>query len=430
MIRVAINGAGRIGRAFGSRMLLQSLMFLLATLTVIAVASPASTAIGMDPLAFMLLTMMLLFALSTFELIAAAGQAVQCFSAFASPSLLPRAALIMSVVLMSVGVPPIALALLAALTVGYLLSGAAALWALPRGALIPSSVDKKTLKAFFEIGWAMPIVTVCAFLVAAMDVWLLRALAGMNEAGTYGWAYNVNLLVMNLLAPISALLAPVAVDRTRSRSPAAVAGFVHVGEGAVALAAAAMPAGAALAGIVLGELPLRDYTPAIAPALVLAAGAVFQLGMACLEPLVLIDARLVPRAALIAASMATINFALDVWLIPVIGIMGPALATVASFAFGMLAYRRIVAAGYELKSGAPWFALTAGILAVGMAALWQAMPPSFAVTVGIGLSLLLLFVGRRMGAFDALRELSLPPHLALLTDRLGSPRQNKVEKDN
>lgn len=400
---------GRISRALGARLLIQTVLLALAALAVAVVTGHAGPAVGMPPAVFAGLAVLLLVALSSAELVAAAGQSMMRFDGFALPSLLPRAALLLALLLMSAGIDRTAVVLMLFLAAGYGLAAAWSFARLPSATWRPCVVAAAPVRAILGTGWAMPLVTAFAFLVAAMDVWLLKVMVGDDAAGIYGWAYNVNLLAIAMLAPVSAVLAPVAVDGLRGAGPVSMDRYLNVTDGFGALIGALLPLGIAFFGVLADALPLGEYRGAIMPALLLGVGIAFQFGMACLEPVIFVRASLVPRAALVAAGMALINFLLDIALIPRIGVAGPAWATVAAFAFGMLCYRQLVSAPAGLTPRWPVFTVFCGAVALFLAAANGRFDVGQTLLLGLSVSLGLVMAGRRWGAFGGLRESSWAP---------------------
>jgi O-antigen/teichoic acid export membrane protein len=400
---------GRIGRALGARLLIQILLLVLAAFAVALVAVHVGPAVGMSPAVFAGVAVLLLITLSSAELVAAAGQSMMQFDGFALPSLLPRMALLLALLLMSAGTDRTAVVLMLLLAGGYGLAAAWSFARLPVATWRPCVVAAAPVRAILGTGWAMPLVTAFAFLIAAMDVWLLKLMVGDDAAGIYGWAYNVNLLAIAMLAPVSAVLAPVAVDGLRGAGPVSMDRYLNVTDGFGALIGALLPLGIAFLGVLGDSLPLGEYRSAVMPALLLGVGIVFQFGMACLEPVIFISASQVPKAALVAAGMALINFLLDIALIPRIGVAGPAWATVAAFAFGMLCYRQLASAPAGLTPRRPFFTIFCGAITLLLAAANGWFDVAQMLLLGISASLMLIIFGRRCGVFNGLCEASLEP---------------------
>lgn len=415
MVRLAreeFAATGAIRDTVGTRLAIHGAMISIAGVAALLSAGRVGESLGMTAPTVLLLAMTTLICLSLYELAAAAGQSLSTFTAFAWPSLAPRAGLLAAIALMQAGASRSSSTLILALAAGYLAAAAASFAALPRTAVLPLGFNRDRLRKVVRIGWAMPVVSTSAFLIAAMDVWILKALVGIREAGVYGWAYYVNLLAIAMLAPVSAVLAPIAADRVGAGKQRPIADFVAAVNSTIALAGTALPFVLSLARTLLEGIPLGTYSEAVAPALLLGIGVLFQLGMACLEPVVFVEAAMVPIAALVALAMVAINLALDLILIPRFGISGPAVATLATYAVGMFAYGRIVAGAAGLRWRVPWFAVVCAFASWLTCSFTTAEARFAGIAFGAGASWLLLVAGRRLGLFDGLGLVPLPGRLA------------------
>lgn len=226
--------------------------------------------------------------------------------------------------------------LLAAGTIaGYVLSGINA-WARTPLALDWRSAGRRA-RLIFGHSWTLPATSMAAFVLAWIDVWLINALVGIEAAGVYSFAYLATTLATALLAPVVAALLPRSIDSEIAGDGAEGARMRVRIVATAEFAGACAPFGIVLAAAALAAIPLGDYAAARIPLVLLCSGVVFQLAMALGETIVYARAELVRRYALVVIGMVAVNAALDLALIPLLGVEGAAIATVATYAFGMVA---------------------------------------------------------------------------------------------
>ena len=238
-------------------------------------------------------------------------------------------------------VPDAWVLLVAGTIVGYLVSGMNA-WS-----RVPTALDRvaagNRMRRIITYSWTLPVTSMAAFMLAWIDIWMINALLGIDSAGVYSFAYLVTTLATAILVPIVAALLPRSIDheiagdgaegiRVRARILAATL-----------LAGALAPLGVVLMAATLAVMPLGDYAPARLSLVLLCTGIVFQLAMALGESIIYTRADLVRRYALVVIMMLVTNASVNVLLIPQIGIEGAAIATVATYAFGMFAQWALLA---------------------------------------------------------------------------------------
>jgi O-antigen/teichoic acid export membrane protein len=177
------------------------------------------------------------------------------------------------------------------------------------------------------------------FVVASSDRFLIAWLLGEDSVGLYAVGYDLASNGMVLLLMIINLAAyPLAVRALEQQGAAAAARYLL--QNGTALLAIGLPAMAGLvllapnlAHVLVGQAFRADAT-ALIPIIALAAllnglkeyhlDLAFQLGRQTMWQL------------WITLSVAAVNVVLNLWWIPVFGIMGAAYATLVAFALGML----------------------------------------------------------------------------------------------
>jgi O-antigen/teichoic acid export membrane protein len=312
-------------------------------------------------------------------------------------------------------------ALLAVALVWSGLGPAAVIWA--QGGVAALGIALASLRTRAELGWSPGVDR--AFLGSALAVglpvlpvglgqWALQSLDNLflaawhGEAalGSYGLAYTLASPVTLVLASANFVFFPTAsavLKEGRERLRAFLARAFRLAAAALGL----LVCGALLLApwaVRLLAGPRYPTAAQVLPALAL-AWALFTL-LQLLQFVELVIARRTARIAAAYGGMAALNVALNFALIPGLGIQGAALATVLSYAgglllMGLLAHRALPEFGWWrpfLAGAAPGLALApaAALLAVPPSApLWQAAASTAALVAGF------LGLARATGAIGA-----------------------------
>jgi O-antigen/teichoic acid export membrane protein len=205
----------------------------------------------------------------------------------------------------------------------------------------------------------MPLATLGAFLLQWMDLWFIRKYFDEASVGYYAWAYTIILLATNVLVPLAAILSPRAIDMRINQDE----------EGSVKIAKSIFSI-CVLGGVflpllisglgLLGALWIPEkYLESLPVLLVLSSVFLCQMAMSFMEPLVYAREYLVSKMVSIVVVMVLIKAALNLALIPIIGIIGSAVATVMCYGIGMVLQwfllRRVL--GCNIPSPLPVFIL-------------------------------------------------------------------------
>lgn len=184
---------------------------------------------------------------------------------------------------------------------------------------------------------AMGIVSVCSYGVAWVDVFILAAFRSNADVGVYSLAYQVFTFVVQLGS-----LWAVATLPEHARSAAAgesLSRQLPAGRvlSAAALWSAVVAATAVGAAIVLPYAFGSDFDAAVTPLMVLLAGSgIGAAGYFLVLPALIASghAKLLAKVSVVAVA---INLTLDLLLVPGLGVLGPAIATVAQTLFATAA---------------------------------------------------------------------------------------------
>ncbi len=402
--REAFVADGTLGAALGGRLVLHlALSVPLAGLILVTVPMLARwVGVETQPLRLMMLTALIVLPLPDMGL--AAAQACGRFRAYAVGPLIQRGLQLAAVAAVLLGAAPTWSLLLGATIAGYGVSGMAAWREVPRRALrLRFAPD--ILRAMVAYGWTLPLGTLAAFLLIWMDLWFIRAFLDPRAVGLYSWAFTMVLLGTSILVALAAVVGPRAIDL---RVTGDTDGVIRLTGGITSLClltATVLPpviGGMAAAAAVIG---LKDYQPALVPLLVLVTATLYQMATALMEPVVYAHEHLVTRMVATAVAMAVVKAGIDVLLIPKIGILGAAFATVFSQAVGLLLQRRWVCARLVPSQLPSLPLLLAGLPGLGLALVVDRLPATAAPFLGIGLGLAMVMLWRRQGLLDGLRPM-------------------------
>jgi O-antigen/teichoic acid export membrane protein len=226
--------------------------------------------------------------------------------------------------------------------------------------------DPKFVRSALAVGVPMVAVTSAQWVVQSIDRFFLAHYDGPATVGVYSLGYSVASAVLVVAATVNLLFVPVAAELLRS-APERLVRFV---EESVRLAVALL--GLCVAGAYVLGAPVLHILGGTAYA---AATAVFPLMVAsyCLFTIVqllqwipLAVERRVGRVVATQTVMAALNVALDLALIPELGMNGAILAAVLSYAVGVVLMA--AEAGRALPGWRWRAAFPAAMLAAGAAA--------------------------------------------------------------
>jgi len=415
--------ATTIKTTLGNRLALHAIMLALV-LPLAAWTAPwiaAWTDIQTTPLRAALLLGLLLIPLS--DMANFAALATNRYVGYGLVPLVLRLSQLASVILILFFVAPTWPLLVAGALLGYALGALLGFARIPRHAIAGTRPRFRGAGRLLAYSWPIPFAGLSAALINWMDLWFLRHFLAVGEVGIYAWAYHVVFLATALLVPLSAILAPHAVDAevaTDTRTQRAIMTMVFA---ATAIAAAILPLVLMVLFLGVSGLPLGAYAAAIQPLLLLTTATALQFAMAQIEPTLLARKSFVRGLVAALILTATVN-ALANWLfIPIWGTTGAALATILGYSCGLLAQVRLARRLTKdpLRATWPLFMLVGANVLLVLAFAWMpvlAVPP-FAILA----STLLITIGRAAGLFAGLGALegqmrSLPRPLAHRAVRL------------
>ncbi|HEY4778940.1 MAG TPA: oligosaccharide flippase family protein [Solirubrobacterales bacterium] len=197
---------------------------------------------------------------------------------------------------------------------------------------------------------AMGIVSVCSYGVAWADIFILAIFRSNSEVGIYSLAYQVFTFVAQLGSLWAVAALPIHARSTASGQDLADQLPVPRLVAYAGLWAALIGAAAVVSVVFLPIAFGSEFSDAATPLIVLLAGSgIFAAAYFAILPGLIASGRTRLVAKVAAVSMI-INIALDLILVPRIGILGPALATAAQSIFGTAALATVVlGAGSTLR---------------------------------------------------------------------------------
>ncbi len=220
--------------------------------------------------------------------------------------------------------------------VGYGVAAAVTWSRIPSRAFSGLRPSLSMLRRFVFFSWSIPAAGLTVVVINWMDLWFIGRFMDLKSVGVYAWAYHLSMAGTALLAPLAALIGPRTIDLRARGDVAEIRRMVTISQPAFLLALTMVPLVAGTFAAAVSQLQLGTYADAVAPAMVLVAAVAFQLGRSLWEPQVYSFEALVVRGTAVIITMGLINGVGDWVLIPRVGILGAAIATVIAFAFGAL----------------------------------------------------------------------------------------------
>ena len=266
-------------------------------------------------------------------------------------------------------------------------------------------------------GMWLPAASTAGILSAWMHIWFVRAYGGAAEAGVYGWAASIHLVIGAALMPLSAVIAPHLIDLAVKDAREASRRRVALFQAVTLLAAVAAPI--ILAAVRSAGLALPERYANAGPILVLLLAAVpAQLMMVLVGPLLRAHPAMIKWVIWVNVLMAAASLVLNLALTTRLGGTGAAIALGISVWCGALALNAIavrLVGRSELSVKASPVALPlAGLVSLAGAIAVAHLSPVSSVLLGLPASLLLLVAVRSAGLLRPLATLSyhldfLPP---------------------
>ncbi len=202
--------------------------------------------------------------------------------------------------------------------------------------------------------------------LAIGDRYVIQAMLGEAQLGLYGAAYNLCQYVQALvLASIGQAITPISMQMYDREGPEATSAFLGKSLRTYALFGAPIIAGlAAVGGELLPSLASDKYTSASAVLPWVIAGMVVE-GTGSIIGAGLFIQRRTRTLMAIVLGCALLNIGLNVVLVPHIGIVGSAIATLVAYSVDVLALR--LTSNGILPVEIPWATIArAGLLSVAM----------------------------------------------------------------
>jgi O-antigen/teichoic acid export membrane protein len=204
---------------------------------------------------------------------------------------------------------------------------------LPKGTISLSAFDGKLFRSALAFG--MPLVgwELAAVILDSGDRILVHHYLGAEALGYYSCAYNItNYIAMLLMSPVNLAVVPIYMKMWDTRGPRETAAFLSKALDNFIIAVMCVLAGVVVtahsAVIVLGSQKLKQAAPLL-PILVL--GVMLYALHIFFAASLIIHKRTVTMLNIVASS-AALNIALNIWLIPRMGLQGAAVSTLISYA--------------------------------------------------------------------------------------------------
>ena len=285
-------------------------------------------------------------------------------------------------------------------------------WLLPRCAWHGFRFKSARLKQILRYSWAIPLGAVAAYTVNWVDAWVIRGFMDSTAVGLYTWAYQVTMIGNMAFAPLGVILAPAMLDARLAGDIARLGLHGHhslrlmITAGIVGLVI--LTAVYPILSIVVGSNYLTTY-PVV---LILLSAIPFQLLGYLMNPIGSAFEHLVSRAVLISVGVAVLNVLGDVLLVPQVGIMGAAIATLIVFSLSaLLTVILLIHYIHGLRFPSLLSFGVSGLLMPAGSICLLTTGPLLGAGLCIALSVSILLAIRRMGVFspDDVKWLEVQP---------------------
>ena len=224
---------------------------------------------------------------------------------------------------------------------------------LPWPQLLPVRLSGPSVRRVFDYSWPVILVGFSALVVNWIDLVVIKHYRSADEVGLYAVAYQPVTMLTALQAAAVAAVLPLVVSLAIEKKRDALRWYVDEG-----LPQAAWLIGLAFTVIAAaGEaIPLvfgARYQASVAPCQVLMAGLSFSV----LAALQTVPAQALDRVRAVAVAcmvLALVNLALDLLLVPRVGILGASIATAVAFAVGSLLLFPVLNSTHDLRGPHAW----------------------------------------------------------------------------
>jgi O-antigen/teichoic acid export membrane protein len=207
---------------------------------------------------------------------------------------------------------------------------------MPRAAWRGFEIRPRTVMILVTFSWTLPFAGISTYVVNWVDSWVIREVKGVALVGIYNWAYQATAIAGLAFAPIAVILTPRVIDARLKQDSIRIARYVEAILPAAGVMALATTALLWLAFPLLQRFIAPAYAPAYPIIMVLLAALPAQLINYLVTPLANAYEQLLPRIVLVSVAIAVLNVVGDLLLVPRIGILGAAIATLSAFTIGSL----------------------------------------------------------------------------------------------
>lgn len=271
----------------------------------------------------------------------------------------------------------------------------------------PSEFSSELFKRMLLFGIPMIAFELSGIILNIGDRYVIEAMLGSEALGIYSAGYNFCQYVQAVfLAALSQAVVPMYVRSWEEKGPAETGRFVRMTMHYYLMVAMPLVAGVSAVGReMLVILASEKYVDGATVIPYVAAGMAIDATLAIVGAGLYIHKRTMIMAALMAFC-AVLNIALNIWLIPSLGIVGAAIATLVAYAilaFGAWqASRRLLPISFPWTSAAKFAALAAimyaAVSSISLANRWTMVSVQVVVGVMVYAALVLLFDQSSRGA--------------------------------
>lgn len=192
------------------------------------------------------------------------------------------------------------------------------------------------LSQIIRYSWAIPFGAIGSYLVNWVDAWVIRAFLGTAYVGLYQWAYQISAIGPMIFAPLGVVLIPGMVDARLDGDEVKLSRHGHRSLKAMIFMGLLGTIALIFIYPIVSIIGNMEYVRTYSVILILISAIPFQFVGYLMNPIGAAFEQIISKLALISLGIAAVNMFGDLWLVPIMGMNGAALATAITFALSGL----------------------------------------------------------------------------------------------
>ena len=339
--RESFSRQGHFGSYWCGRLILQviSLSFLLTVFFIFN--DYFTTIIGVNISFFSIILPLFFIIVPLQDLFMTAAQAAGKLLSFGLIPLIQKIAQLSAVVIGIIFYESNWELLICALLAAHFFSAFSALKFVPRD-VFRFKISFRSTAEIFGYSWSMPLAILLTFVLTWMDIWIIKYFYELKEVGLYSLAFTISLMIMSIMVPISASIAPMVIDFTTAEDRSHLSLLLNKFHSSTVFIASLLPLAAVFGESVMGWFLPENYQKSVPILLVLSSAIICQISLSILGPIIYSQKKLVPKMMFVIFLMVIMKAVINFLILDDFGLIGPAIVTVTCFCVGMFFQWRMV----------------------------------------------------------------------------------------